>query len=154
MQLLTVAILLASMATVGIIYAVADPAPGPKDEPYLSLAAACVLPVQTLIALVLPGFLCNLRFAALANEDPEHDIDRLFLLRQTTHIVALALIEGAVLLAAIAYLLELHPWTLLLSLAGIFLIALRFPTAAAVEAWIDLHERRLGELRAGRPLPD
>src|SRR5262249_29481905 len=66
---------------------------------------------------------------------------------QSTRIIALALLEGAALLAAISYLLEGQAWTLGLALAALALMLSQFPTEARVRSWLQQQEDRLTDLR-------
>lgn len=153
MQIVTIAVLIGGVAIVTIFYALGANGQGPNDLPLLSYIAAGLLAMQSAAAMIVPRTMVNVALPRLASQPPGQDEDRLFNLRQTTHIIAVALLESAVLFAAIAFYIERQEWALLLAIAGIISIALRFPTKADVESWIELHERRLAELRSNAPRP-
>jgi hypothetical protein len=67
--------------------------------------------------------------------------------RQTTLIIALAMLEGTALLGCIAFLLEAQVWVLGLTIVALVLILLNFPTEARVSAWLQEQTDRLAELR-------
>jgi len=147
LQIVTFAVALGGTTAMAIFYAITPAGLGPNDSPMLSLIAAGLLAVQAVLSLLAPKFIVNATLPKLASQSPSGDEDRLLGLRQATHIVSIALLEGAVLFAAIAYNVERQPWTPMLAIAGIILIALRFPTSNDTLDWVETHQRRLAELR-------
>ncbi len=64
---------------------------------------------------------------------------------QVALIVSAAVLEGAVFLNLIAYLLEQFPWSL--AMAGLLWVAMatKFPTAGRVASWVEQTRRRIAE---------
>ena len=78
---------------------------------------------------------------------PASDVGKLLPAYMTQLIIASALIEGGAFFAAIAYMLEKHPPSLLLGGALIALLLSRFPTPDRIRAWLDVQLDRLEVLR-------
>ena len=130
----------------------------PPNLPIISLLAVAMLGMNVPLAFVLPGMQTRAALRQIAanawqvpqGADPSQfgsDRDKLMTVRQTTLIIALALVEGAAFLAGIAYLLEGQAFALVLVAGAILVMLLYFPTEGRVCAWLELQANRLAELR-------
>ena len=75
----------------------------------------------------------------VAAADPVDTGRRLLAVYQTQMLATLATLEGAALFGAIVFLLQRSPVGLGVAVAGMGLMALRFPTRRRVEAWLAAH---------------
>jgi hypothetical protein len=73
--------------------------------------------------------------------------DKLMLVRQTTMIVAFALLEGSAVMACLSYLLEGQPFVLAIVGADVFFMLCKFPTEGRIRAWLERQAVLLGEMR-------
>lgn len=86
------------------------------------------------------------QFAARAeNLSPDERKTALLPMYQTLTIISVAILEGAAFFAAIAYMLEGHPLTLVCVLILVTGILLHFPSRGRVESWVDGQLRRAEE---------
>jgi hypothetical protein len=72
---------------------------------------------------------------------------KLMMLRQTTMIVGLALLEGPAFMACISYLLEAQVFVLGLVGAAVILMLGKFPTEARIRAWLERQAAVLSDMR-------
>jgi hypothetical protein len=75
------------------------------------------------------------------------DDAQLMAVRQTTMIVANALLEGAGMMACMAYLLEGQPFTLTIVAVLVVFMLFQFPTRERVRAWLERHLALVAESR-------
>jgi hypothetical protein len=75
------------------------------------------------------------------------DTAKLLAVRQTTMIIALAILEGTAFFGCIAYLLEAQSFVLGIIILIIVLMTLNFPTQSRIRAWLERQTDRLAELR-------
>lgn len=148
MQLVTGAVAGGGAIIVVVFFVLTHGKPLGADVPILSYSAAGLLLIQSILSYVVPRAAVASAAPKLAAQSPDRDEDRLLQLRQTVQILAIALIEGAVFFAAIAYFIERQDWALMLAVAGIILIGLRFPLASDVADWVESMQRRLNDLRS------
>lgn len=80
-------------------------------------------------------------------------IAKLLIVRQTTLIVGLALLEGAGFFGCIAFLLEGNPVALALLLTLLALMVLRFPTEQRIRTWLESQAAAIVELRQSGEFP-
>jgi putative oligomerization/nucleic acid binding protein len=134
----------------------------PQGLPVVSLVAGVMLavcgPLSVLISSVLTQ--AGLRqilagaWQVPQGTDPAQYLttgSRLILLRQTTMIIGLALLEGPAFTGCIAYLLEGQVAVLVVPGVVILLMLLRFPTERWVRVWLEHQAEVLAELRAQDP---
>jgi hypothetical protein len=129
----------------------------PAGLPILSVVAAFVLATNGLLAAFFPRVVTRAvvrRIAASLDWPPGKDAEfyaeaaaQLLASRQTTMIIALALLEGAAFLGGFAYLLEAQPLALGVVGAAVFLMLLHYPTRDRVRAWIERQADRVRALR-------
>jgi hypothetical protein len=133
----------------------------PRAEiPLLSLLAVILLAANVPVAIVLPGNLTRAAvrqiaagtwrpagFTGLSPNTLNTDSAKLLAVRQTTKIIALALVEGAACLGGMAYLLEAKPWALGVVAVAILFILFTFPTEGRVRTWLEQQTGRLAEAR-------
>ncbi len=126
--------------------------------PMMALIAVAVMAVNATLAVALPGFMTQRAVQQIATgtwapppnvnpADVATDAAKLLLVRQTTLLVAAALLEAAGFLGCIAFLLEQQYFAL--AVVGAVLIGLLalFPTAGTVRAWLERQLARIDELR-------
>ncbi|MFO0865641.1 MAG: hypothetical protein U0744_13480 [Gemmataceae bacterium] len=119
MQIVTLAVLIGGVAILATFYVWAGNGLGPNDVPVLSYLAAGLLALQSIVAWVLPRTMVDKALPQIAAQPSAQDESRLFNLRQATHILAVALLESAVIFAAVAYRQECQAWALMVAIAGI-----------------------------------
>jgi hypothetical protein len=131
-----------------------NPPPAPGRTPVVTYLSLVLIVSAVPMAFVVP---MTIERAAVQNvarqagpagspDDPAL-IGRLLAVRQTSLIVSLALIEGAGFFSAIAYLIEREPLALGGALGALVLMATRFPTFAAVAAWLQRQKEAVAALR-------
>ncbi len=123
----------------------------PLQTAIISLVAAGGFVVMFGVWLILPPTLIRQGLAQIAGKpaDPPNETRTLLALKQTTHIVACALLEGPAFFALTAYMVERQPYTLGIALACVLLILLSFPTQERMQRWLDEQLDRLDNLRRG-----
>lgn len=130
----------------------------PAGLPMVSLVAAVLFVVNLFLAFLLPGVQTRAALRQVASgawrlpvpanpNDYGTDTAKLLAVRQTTLIVALAMLEGTALLGCIAFLLEAQMWVLGIIIVTLLLMLVNFPTEARVSAWLQEQTDRLAELR-------
>ena len=128
--------------------------PQPSGVPLVSIIAGLMLLINAPLSLFLPGgmALAAMRNIVAGRWHPPHGSDpsidwtnerKLIGVRQTSMIIALALIEGAAFCAAIGYLLEGSPIALGVVVVALGLLVWHFPTEGGVREWLDRHAREL-----------
>jgi hypothetical protein len=163
MQIIAGALLLGDVVFLGVtlyIVLVQNGGQGlvpPTGPPFLSLASAVMLGVCATLAFVIPGVQTRSALQQIlagrgttpGRASREHVTEgaKLLVVRQTTLIVRLALLNGAAYLGCIAYLQEAHP--LGLCVVGIVLVLMLgvFPTDGRVRAWLGHQAQTLEEFR-------
>jgi hypothetical protein len=129
----------------------------PPDRPPVSLVAVLAVAVTAPLALVLPGIRTRAAVREIAAgtwRAPADslrtfagDADKLLHVRQTTMIIALALLEGAAFLGCIAYLNEAQPFALAAVAVPLLLMLATFPTEGRMRDWLQLQTGRIAEAR-------
>ncbi|MCI0463147.1 MAG: hypothetical protein L0Z62_39880 [Gemmataceae bacterium] len=131
--------------------------------PLVTMIAVGMFGVCALLAFALPAAMTNSALRRLAdgtwqpppNVKPQAfatTTQRLLLVRQTTLIVGMALLEGPAFLACTAYLLEVQPPALVVVGAAVFLMVWSFPTTGRVRAWVEQTADALEQQRHEREL--
>ncbi len=131
---------------------------GPDGWPLISIMALVMLGVNVPLSVVLPGVLLRSAVQSIAagkgnvatgpaSELLTTDDGRLLAARQTTQIVASALLEAAGLFAGIAYLLEGQAFALGALAAVVLLMLWQFPTREGMRLWLERHLGIVAELR-------
>lgn len=125
--------------------------------PLVSLIAGVLLVVNTGLSLFLPNVLIQSGLRRIAagtwqptpgSPAPATDAGKLLQVRQTAHIVGLALLEAANFLGCIAYFLEAQPWVLGVITVGVLLMVARFPTEGRLRLWLEDQKDALARLRS------
>jgi hypothetical protein len=136
-----------------------QPQPG---LPILSLLAAVLTVSNTVMALTLPVAQARAAVRRIAsgawqpgagvaaNVYPTDSL-KLLAVRQTTIIIAGALLEGAAFFCAIAYLLEGQIYVLTGIAVTVALMLANFPTAGGLRAWLDRQLEAVRQARDGAP---
>jgi hypothetical protein len=130
----------------------------PQGSPMVSYIAVAVLITNAPLAVVLPGMQTRNSLRRIASGtwqvppggDPTGfttDTAKLLVVRQTTLIIALALLEGAAFLGGIAYLLEAQPLALVVVAVATALMLAQFPTESRVRAWLEQQADALAAVR-------
>jgi hypothetical protein len=130
----------------------------PGQLPWISLLAVAMLAIQAPLALALPTIQARTAVRQIGagtwrpqpGRDPSayaSDAGKLMAVRQTSMIIALALLEGVAFLGCIAYLLEAQPLALAVVAVCVVLMLLNFPTRGRVEAWLERQTAALEEMR-------
>jgi hypothetical protein len=131
---------------------------GGAGPPVLSYIAPAYLLLQALLAAIVPGIMTRSALQRIASgkwqappqsnaADFATDLAKLLAVRQTTLIVALALLEGAALLGCIAYFIDRQTWLVGVPLAAIALKLMYFPTESRLLFWLQEQQDRLTDLR-------
>jgi hypothetical protein len=115
------------------------------DLQAISIVALVLFATNAPLSLVLPGLVTTNSLRQLATSTSA--VDRLLALRQTTLIIGLALVEGAAMLACIAFFLECHVLDLVVVGLALILMLARFPTRNRVRAWLAQQLAALEELQ-------
>jgi MFS family permease len=166
MQIIAIALLLGLAIFLGIVlYLVLVQNQGhgnapPRDVPINSLMAVVMLIVTAPLAFIIPRLLTRLALRRIAagtwriseGVPPtvyarDGDKFKLMIVRQTTLIVGLALLEGSAFFGCTAYLLEAQPLALGVVGVAVVLMLCKFPTYVRVRAWLDRQADALSELR-------
>jgi hypothetical protein len=137
--------------------------PAAGDLPILSVAALVMLGISVPLSLFVPNIILRSalqRIAAGAPTPPaartcvetdptQHasDESRLLQARQTTTIVACALLEAAGMMAALAYLVEGQSFALTTTAVAVAFMLFQFPTQRRVRDWLERHLALVAELR-------
>lgn len=123
-------------------------APDP-DLPILSLAACGLFVVQVALSFIVPRMIRRATLRSLAGTTASSSPENLVGVYQTCTIIALALLEGAVMFAAVVYLIEGRFWAIAPIVFGIALMAMHLPTEAGVIRWLEDADEELRKLRLG-----
>jgi len=124
------------------------PVPAPQT-PLISILAAGEFVVIFGVWLIYPPIFVRQGLVPIARRtpDPTAETNALLALKQTSLIVASALLEGSAFFALIAYLLEKQPYALGVALACLLLLLITFPTHVRVKQWLAEQQERLEILR-------
>jgi hypothetical protein len=133
----------------------------PRDLPTFSLVAVLMLGACAPLAFVLPGIQTRVALRrilegtwtmgpAVSPTTLATDAAKLLVVRQTTLIVGLALLEGAAFMGCMAYLLGAQVLSLGVVGVAVALMLCKFPTAGRVRAWLGRQADVLNELRRQR----
>jgi hypothetical protein len=138
----------------------------PADElPAVTLIAVALLLVDGSLAFVIPRVQTERavkRIAAGSRTPPRGphgmpvhsaesfgtDADKLLLIKQSSMLTGLALLEGAAFCAVFGYMLEGHFLALVVVAIVVLLMLALFPTESRVRAWLDRNLQRIADLRA------
>lgn len=128
---------------------------GAEAPGVLSYAALGLFVANTCMAVMIPGLMVRAGLDRLASlprsgdplEDRRLAVDHLLNLRQTSLIVALALLEGAGFMGCMAFLIERNWYVAGTVVAAIVLMVFHFPTRPGVQFWL---ERQLSRWDEGR----
>lgn len=120
------------------------------STPWLSIVACCFAVSAAAMAPVLRQLMQRQQHAALANRAASTDdaglAGPLLAALTTRYVVSAALLEGAMLMGAVAYFIERRTWVLWPAAAMLALLLRLVPRRVAVEQTLD---RELAELRRG-----
>jgi hypothetical protein len=149
-----------------VVVLVAVGVPGlPDSPPIMAWVAAVIAAVMVLLRLMIPAiFVARSRrkirqgafkspigkFPAVSLEaaGPDSAQNALAQVFLSKTILAAAILEGAVFLLLVAYLVEHAPMSLMLAVLLIVALALHVPTQSQAEGWLQDQTRLLGEERA------
>jgi hypothetical protein len=155
MQIVAAALPLSVVTTCAVLVSIVYFANGgqglqqPAGLPIVSLVAAgmtlCNVPLS--ISLPLSQTRAAVRRIAAGSAQPTSAALQLLVVRQTTIIMADALLEGAALTCGIAYAIEGQVYVLVGVAVTVALMLANFPTANGVRAWLD---RQLEAVRQAR----
>ena len=88
--------------------------------------------------IIIPGIVTAQMLRQLAQREPEEpDWKDLFGVYQTALIIKAAMLEGAIFLLLIMYILEHSPWTLALAAVFLLMLLMHMPTLPRVDDWIE-----------------
>jgi hypothetical protein len=130
----------------------------PPEPPLISILAAGMLAACAALSFILPAVLVRVVVRSIASgtwRPPPQQSEaafptagsKLVLLRQTTLILGLALLEGAGFFGCMAHLIEGVPWVLAVPGVAIALMLWKFPTQGRVRAWLEQQAEALADLR-------
>jgi hypothetical protein len=147
-----------SIATVIFIVLVAQrngplvPQPQAGAMPVISMIAIAMLGLCLVLSFVIPAAILRSSVRQLAARGSsqtkvEEDESGLLAIRQTTLIIAYALLEGPGFFCAIAYLLEAQVYTLVGVGVVLVVMMLRFPTMGRICAWLEQQVALVSEIR-------
>ena len=130
----------------------------PGNLPIVSIVAVSFFVLQGPFAFIIPGIMTGnalRKIVAGAWQPPpganpssfDGDSSKLMLLRHTTLIVRLAILESAAFFGCIAYLLEGQIFVLSEVLVALFLMLASFPTFYRVRYWLELQADQVNQLR-------
>jgi hypothetical protein len=130
-----------------------QPIVGADTLPVISIVAGAMFVTNAVLSFVLPGIITQGALTRLLQElqgaaNPE-EVDvpaALVQSRQTSLVVAAALLEAAAMTATVAYLFEGHVWVLGIVAAAILLMLAQFPVEGRLRAWLDTQIQRLRDL--------
>jgi hypothetical protein len=129
-----------------------------NDTPLISIVALMIFAVQVPMSFVVPGMqtrdglnkIMAGTWRTPRGSNPsefEEDAAKLMVLRQTTLITSLALLEGAALFAGVAYLIEGRVFILAVPAVVVLQMLTSFPTEYRVRTWLEAQIDRLELLR-------
>jgi hypothetical protein len=153
MQIIAGALLLGVLSFLAVVLFIrSQQANAPPDIPIISLVGVAVLVSNIATALFVPplvlqGGLRRLAGSRKPSRGGEADTSGLLVLRQTTLILVLALLEGAAFLGIIAYLLEGSAIGLGVAGVAVLVMLFHFPTEDRVRSWVRQQEQRLTNMR-------
>ena len=169
MQIVAGALLL-GLLTFLLIVSVITPhggqGPNPATDlpsPVLLLAAAAMGIFCVPASFVLPNMITRAALRQIVAGEwkapaganvrpPETDADKLLMVRQTTMIIGLAMLEGTGFFSAIIYMLTGQVIVLTVVAVVVALMLARFPTQAKVSAWLEQQMQALTDLQRARQL--
>jgi hypothetical protein len=128
---------------------------GPQALPLVSLIAAGMTCIQVVVSFTLPATLLRKGLnrmttaarhpgAGVAGLPSDDTVNQLLLLRQSSMIVGLAMLNGSSLFCSIAYLVEGQPYVLIGTAVTLGLMVARLPTEGGLRIWL---ERQVDEVR-------
>lgn len=172
MQIIAGALLIGVVGFLGfVLYYVhvankGKPMTAPPNLPIVSLVAVAMFCTNAPLSFVVPSIqirsalrqILQGKWSAVGSEvDPAVRTkiammyatagDKLMLLRQTTMIVGMALLEGSAFMGCLSYLLEGQPFVLAVVGADVFFMLCKFPTEGRVRAWLDRQAAVLDNMR-------
>ena len=158
MQIIAVALPLGVLMFFGvavfIVYGGGNPRPAAANGlPMVSIMAGIFLAITGSLSFVMPGIMTQAALKQIAAGGEPYDATRLVVLKQTTMIVSMALLEGAAFFALVAFIIEHQPAVLAVPALALTGMLMRFPTENSVRNWIEQQERRVLELRQDRQSP-
>jgi hypothetical protein len=115
------------------------------DLQMVSIVALVLFVTNAPLSVILPGLVTANGLRQLAESAPVGD--KLLGLRQTTLIIGLTLVEGAAMVACIAFFIECHVLDLIAVGLALVLMLARFPTRNRLRAWLMRQLAVLEELR-------
>jgi len=118
------------------------------DLQAVSLVALLLFVTNAPLSLVLPNIVTRNSLTQIAAGAAP--LDGLLAIRQTTLIIALALLEGAAMLGCIAFFLDCHALDLVVVGVALALMLARFPTRNRVRTWLARRLAMLEESRLGK----
>lgn len=134
--------------------------PAANALPILSIMAAVMFAGMAPMSYVLPLIMTQASRQKIAagtwqsppGMDPSFfktNSAKLLTVKQTTHVIRYAMIEGAAFFGCIAFIVERNP--LVLGVVGVAILAmlLMFPTESGVRAWIAQQEKLIDPTREG-----
>jgi len=156
MQIIAAAIMigLAVFIVITNILGQDNPGPPPGRTPIVTYMGLVMLAITVTLAFVLPVMFERAAVRNIARQagpagapDDPVLLGRLLAVRQTTLLIALALVEGAGFFSAVAFLIEREPLALGAALGALVVMATRFPTFASVATWLQRQTEAVAALR-------
>jgi hypothetical protein len=130
----------------------------PPDLPIVSIMAAAMLTACAALAFILPAVIGRAALKRIASgtwQPPPRQSQadfptagaKLVVVRQTTLIIGLALLEGPGFFGCMAYLIEGMPYALAIPGVTAALMLWKFPTRSRVSSWLGQQAEALADLR-------
>jgi hypothetical protein len=137
MQIIWFAMLMgASVFAAFVFVSHSDP---PSAEPFITYIAITSVAMALVMSFILPSVMSNAAIKAtmesLRDMPQENAWAALAVVYQTKLIIGLAMLEGSVFFAIVAYQIEGLWWSLAAAGVALFVMVLRFPTISRVEDW-------------------
>jgi hypothetical protein len=147
-----------AVALIVVYFRIGPGAAQANNLPIISIAALVVVAMELPLSFIVPGMQTRSALQKIAagtwrpppgadGADLGTDASKILLLRQTTLITSLAILEGAAFFGCIAYLVEARPFVLSIVLLAVWLMLVNFPTQRRVHNWIDRQAEQLAQLR-------
>jgi hypothetical protein len=108
---------------------------------------ACLIARFVIVGPIVRSTVQRLAATQHSGDAAGSDETALLVTRHVTLIMSCALLEGAGLAAAIAYMIEGQEFALVLVLGAVIGLVALFPTRAGVRSWLDRHLSLVAELR-------
>ncbi len=133
--LIAVAMIMGMVLFCLVLYVVAQNQPAFVGTPFVSVVLAGVSAVVFLAAVLVPFLMTTVKRNSLRNSQNVAE-QELLGFYQTRLIITLGILEGAIALNMVAYLLEQQDWSLVIAAGLVLAMVIHFPTSGRVNHWI------------------